>query len=231
MTPIVKIRLRRAIYTKNQFEKAAWSEQKIVCGIDEVGRGCLAGPLVAAAAIFPQSLSHTLLRDSKLLTAQQREFMYKWLIKRVRFGIGIVHNRMIDSHNVGQANLLAMKRALMHAMIQCPSTPACILVDAMPLSLSDTSYAHIPVHYFPKGEHISSSIAAASILAKVTRDHIMQRLHHVIPGYCLDEHKGYGTKDHTHAITTRGASIIHRITFLKNIARKDTQYEKQQSLC
>jgi len=138
---------------------------------------------------------------------------------------------MIDSHNVGQANLLAMKRALMHAMIQCPSTPACILVDAMPLSLSDTSYAHIPVHYFPKGEHISSSIAAASILAKVTRDHIMQRLHHVIPGYCLDEHKGYGTKDHTHAITTRGASIIHRITFLKNIARKDTQYEKQQSLC
>jgi len=231
MTPIVKIRLRRAIYTKNQFEKMAWAEKKVVGGIDEVGRGCLAGPLVAAAAIFPHPLTHRLLKDSKLLTELQREFMYKWLIKRVWFGIGIVHNRLIDSHNIGQANLLAMKRALMHAMVQCPHTPKFVLVDAMPLSLSDTSYGHIPVHYFPQGEHISTSIAAASIIAKVSRDRIMQRLHHIIPGYCLDGNKGYGVQEHINSIKSRGASIVHRTTFLKKISHKETPYEEQQSLC
>lgn len=233
MTPLVKIRARHAIYTKNQFEKKAWSEQKFLAGIDEVGRGCLAGPLVAAAAILPLNARHRLIKDSKILTAPQREQAYEWLAQHAWFGIGIVHNRIVDQHNIWQATILAMKRALINATLQCPHTIDTLLVDAMPLRLDDMGLSTLPIHYFPKGETISLSIAAASIVAKVTRDRIMQRMDYLFPQYHLAEHKGYATAKHRRALEQQGASTIHRLTFLHECSSvvEAEVHEEQQSLC
>ena len=158
---------------KNQFETDAWAQNRVVCGIDEVGRGCLAGPLVTAAVILPPHKLSPLLKDSKVLTEAERLKAFAWINKYCWYGVGIVHNRIVDKHNIWHATLIAMKRALLHALSACPQTPQAILIDAMPLELSDTSYNGIPVHYFPQGERKSSSIAAASIVAKVKRDAMM----------------------------------------------------------
>ena len=157
-------------FNKNHYENAAWDVQSVVCGIDEVGRGCLAGPLVAAAVILPIGKNSRLIKDSKLMEAPDREKAAKWIRKHCIYAIGIVHNRLIDQHNIYQADLIAMKKALVNLLAICPQVPSTILVDAMPLQLSDTNFKDIPVHYFPFGESKSSSIAAASIIAKVTRD-------------------------------------------------------------
>lgn len=220
--------------TKNVFEKAAWLEDRLVCGIDEVGRGCLAGPLVTAAVIIPAHKHTPLLKDSKILTQEEREKAARWILKHCWYGYGMVHNRLIDERNIWQATLIAMKRALVQLMATSPHTPQAILVDAMPLNILDTSYRDIPVYYFPKGEHFSTSIAAASIIAKVKRDAIMQTLDPLFPVYSLGQHKGYGTKLHRHALQERNHSIIHRQTFL---AESDSDHDcpsdesNQQSLC
>lgn len=200
--------------TKNVFEKAAWLQGHLVCGIDEVGRGCLAGPLVTAAVIIPANKHHPLLKDSKILTPEEREKAARWILKHCWYGYGVVHNRLIDERNIWQATLIAMKRALVQLLATSPHLPQSILVDAMPLSLLDTSYRDIPVYYFPKGENFSTSIAAASILAKVKRDAIMQALDPLFPVYALGQHKGYGTKQHRDALAKHEHSIIHRKTYL-----------------
>lgn len=200
--------------TKNVFEKSAWLQGSLVCGIDEVGRGCLAGPLVTAAVIIPAHKTFPLLKDSKTLTPEEREKAARWILKHCWYGYGMVHNRLIDERNIWQATLTAMKRALVQLLATCPHLPTSILVDAMPLSLLDTSYRDIPVYYFPKGEDFSTSIAAASIIAKVKRDAIMQTLDPLFPAYALGQHKGYGTKQHYRALQTTEHSIIHRKTFL-----------------
>jgi ribonuclease HII len=209
---------------KNQFELTSWSHNGLICGIDEVGRGCLAGPLVTAAIILHPNINTRNLKDSKLMTPKERLETSIWLQKRCWYGIGIVHNRLIDKHNIWNATLLAMKRALVNALAACPHCPDAILVDAMPLELFDTGYPDIPVHYFPKGEKYSSSIAAASIIAKVKRDALMCRLDEVFPGYKLSEHKGYGTPDHREILSKTPCSIIHRRSFLNNI---DTYHPKK----
>lgn len=211
-------------------EKELWKLDHFVCGIDEVGRGCLAGPVVAAAAILNRKRS-LLVRDSKLLNAQQLVDGYEWIIKNGWYGIGIVDNRHIDQHNIYQATLQAMNKALLNLLATCPHQPMRILIDAMPLSLAHSTYNHIPIHSFTQGERHSSSIAAASIVAKVTRDRIMNHLSNVFPGYDFDKHKGYGTKKHQEAIVTHGKSILHRETFLHGTTNSESDEGNQQTIC
>ena len=222
-------------FKKNFFENAAWKQKSVVVGIDEVGRGCLAGPLVTAAVILPPfRATYRLLKDSKQLDLSERILAYKWINKHCWYGVGIVHNRLIDQHNIWQATLIAMKKALIHLLAISPykQQPSGILVDAMPLELLDTSYKDIPVHYFPKGEQKSSSIAAASIVAKVTRDHLMQQFDAIFPSYKLGQHKGYSTKIHKNVVKEQGHSIIHRMSFLgKTLSIEDDEHDQQQILC
>ena len=202
---------------KNSFELAAWQAGRLVVGLDEVGRGCLAGPLVTAAVMLPLGKAHRQLKDSKVMEPEERVIAYRWIIKNCHYGIGIAHHRLIDEHNIWGANLIAMQKALLQLMAIAPERPVAILTDAVPLKLLDTAYRDIPVHSFPKGEKYSSSIAAASILAKVTRDAMMEKLDTVFPGYKLAQHKGYSTAIHQTAVRSMGPSIIHRMSFLKNI--------------
>jgi ribonuclease HII len=219
---------------KNSFEKAAWSFKQVVCGIDEVGRGCLAGPLVTAAVILPPNKTHTLLKDSKILTEQQRLKSYAWICKHCWYAVGIVDHHCIDKHNIWRATLISMKKALMLALVKCPHKPASILIDAMPLQLMDTSYNTIPVYYFYKGERKSSSIAAASIVAKVTRDNIMQKFDSIFPDFFLGSHKGYSTKGHKTILKEKPPLIIHRRSFLTHIdtiGESEDEYNEQQTIC
>lgn len=221
-------------FSKNTFEREFWALNQVVCGIDEVGRGCLAGPLVTAAVILPIGKINPALKDSKVMTHLQRVKAAEWIIKECVYGIGIVHNRIVDRHNIWQATLIAMRRAFMQVIVQSPMRPGALLIDAMPLSLADTSFHDIPIHYFPKGEQKSSSIAAASIIAKVKRDEIMGRLDRLFPGYYLSDHKGYATKKHQETLMNNEVSIIHRESFMSHVKARKGEYnerKQQQSLC
>jgi ribonuclease HII len=218
--------------TKDSFELASWKTGKLICGIDEVGRGCLAGPLVTACTILHPGKLSPLLQDSKLLTAQERLKAYTWLMHNAWHSIGIVHHRIIDKHNIWHATLIAMKRSLMHILATAPHLPAIILIDAMPLELSDTSYRDIPVRSFYKGELLSSSIAAASIIAKVTRDNLMQHFGNNFPRYHLAQHKGYSTQVHKQALTNHKPTIIHRHSFLNFMhTNQEHTHDHQQTIC
>lgn len=218
--------------TKNYYEKTSWQRGAVVCGIDEVGRGCLAGPLVTGAVILPPGKSHPQLKDSKLMTPQEREKAFLWIKKHCWYSVGIINNRLIDEHNIWQATILGMKKALVHLLASCSLTPECILIDAVPLNLFDTGLGHIPVYSFTQGERKSSSIAAASIVAKVTRDHMMAKYATLFPGYHLQKHKGYSTQSHKLAINTHTHSIIHRVSFLTNIITpQESDYAEQQTIC
>lgn len=220
----------KIVFRKNFYENAAWAENKVLCGIDEVGRGCLAGPLVTAAVILPPNKHHHLLKDSKTLSQKELLQGYNWIVKKCEYSIGIASNYEIDTFNIWQATLIAMKRAVLNLMIQAEIKPSAILVDAMPLKLIHTAYSKIPIYNFPKGETKSTSIAAASIVAKVTRDRIMRKLDPVFPGYLLRVHKGYGTKKHRAAIGDNKHTIIHRVSFLNKIViDKEYEYEEQLS--
>ncbi len=212
---------------KNSHERAAWQQQAVVVGIDEVGRGCLAGPLVAAAVILPLNKAHRMLKDSKIMTPEERNDAFNWITLNCGYGVGIVHHRTIDKHNIYQATLIAMKKALVHALEMSVQRPSAILIDAMPLDLSDTQFNDIPVHYFTKGETKSSSIAAASIVAKVTRDAMMELYDCAIPGYALADNKGYGTVVHKLALKTHHSSIIHRTSFLKKLLSNESESSVQ----
>ena len=205
---------RKADFKEQMYEHAAWEKSELVCGIDEVGRSCLAGPVVAAAAILQPYVTHKYLKDSKVLSPEQREVVYSWLMEHSVSAVGIVHHRAIDSYNIYQATLHAMKKALMQ-LISTSQHPSLVLVDAMPLS---SALLDIPIISFPFGERQSASIAAASIIAKVTRDRLIRRLDPLFPGYALSSNKGYGTQAHKQGLITEGSCIIHRMSFapLKN---------------
>lgn len=226
----------KAPIKKNEYELTAWGQNGLVCGIDEVGRGCLAGPVVTAAVIIPPGKKSPLIKDSKVLTPEERLKALIWIEKHCWYATGIVHNRIIDSHNIWQATLIAMKKALLHLLASCPYAPEAVLVDAMPLQLLDTSYANIPVYHFTKGESRSISIAAASIVAKVKRDAIMARLDAIIPGYAFEQHKGYSTKKHMAALQIQPPSIIHRNSFIDELdfvsSKKELdESDQQQTIC
>lgn len=223
---MVKIRQTGKI-KKNSHEFSAWQQQTVVVGIDEVGRGCIAGPVVAAAVILPFNKAHRKLKDSKIMTQQEREDAFQWIAKHCSYGVGIIHHRIIDQQNIYHATLIAMKKALVNALEMSPLRPTAVLTDAMPLDLFDTFFNDIPVYYFPKGESKSSSIAAASIVAKVTRDAMMGLYDGAIPGYTWAENKGYRTPAHKCAVKKHQHSIIHRLRYLANIDNREDMGEAQ----
>ena len=204
---------RKPDFRKNLYERQAWQEHKLVCGIDEVGRSCLSGPVVAAAAMLKPKARHKLLKDSKMMTALQRQEVYTWLMKHSTYAVGIIHHRLIDQHNIYHATLRAMKRALVQMLAVASKHPSIILVDAMPVKLD---HLEIPVVHFTHGESKSTSIAAASIIAKVTRDALMGRVDQVTPGYAYVNNKGYGTKAHRAGIDGQGLTVLHRMSFITN---------------
>ncbi|MBI2775427.1 ribonuclease HII [Candidatus Dependentiae bacterium] len=205
-------------FKKNHYEAIAWQEGRLVCGIDEVGRGCLAGPVVTAAAILLPNKKNPLIKDSKLLSQEELQKAYKWLTKNSWSSVAIVNHRDIDIYNIYHATLRAMKRAFMQLTGSCPQQPSAVLVDAMPLTLLKTPYEHLDVYHFPFGERRSDSIAAASIIAKVKRDELMRNLARSFPNYHFGQHKGYATKLHRQAVHIHGSSIVHRLSFLENKA-------------
>ena len=226
MTKILK-------FPKNYFEKQAWENKFYVCGIDEVGRGCLAGPLVVAAVILPQHTSYSL-KDSKILTESERETAYQWITQNAWYSTAILSHDIIDKINIYQATLRAMKKAFIQLIEALPFDFELIkylVVDAMPLQI-DLAYMHsqLETHYFPYGESISKSIAAASIVAKVTRDRLMVKMDNVIPGFNLAQHKGYGTREHISLIKQKGSSLIHRKSFLEGINKNELELTKQQNI-
>ena len=179
----------------------------VICGVDEAGRGPLAGPVCAAAVILPDHLELPGLNDSKKLSDKKRRELFP-LIKEqaIAYGIGLASEKEIDEINILQATYLAMERALAQ------------LDGKADLALIDGNRAKdfgMPVKTVVKGDSLSASIAAASILAKVTRDDLMEAYAEEFPGYGFEIHKGYGTKAHYAALTEKGPSPIHRMTFLK----------------
>lgn len=180
---------------------------QVVCGVDEAGRGPLAGPVCAAAVILPRGLALPGLNDSKKLTDKKRRELFP-LIKEqaVSYGIGYASEQEIDEINILQATFLAMQRAL----DQLPMRPNLALIDG-----NREKDFGIPVKTVIKGDSLSASIAAASILAKVSRDDFMLEMAQKYPEYGFDIHKGYGTKAHYAALTQYGPSPIHRTTFLR----------------
>lgn len=225
---------KRPFIKKNSYEQQAWQINEVVCGIDEVGRGCLSGPLVTAAVILPPNSSYRLLKDSKLMTVQEREQADRWIRRNCWYAYGVVHHRLIDKHNIWHATLIAMRKAVMNLLAITPQRPSSILVDAMPLTLANSCYQDIPIAHFPFGEKRSSSIAAASIIAKVKRDAMMQYMDKAFPHYGWYANKGYGTTQHKEAIAIHNRVIIHRTTYLQQINiinSLEETYESEQQQC
>ena len=182
---------------------------KYVCGIDEAGRGPLAGPVCAAAVILPEGIEIEGLNDSKKLTEKKREKLYDIIIeKAIAYGIAFADEKEIDEINILQATFLAMKRA--QEKLGVKADYALVDGNRMPK-------LNIDGETIVSGDALSPSIAAASILAKVTRDRLMMEYDKEFPQYQFAKHKGYGTKVHTEAIKAFGPSKIHRLTFLKKI--------------
>ncbi len=183
---------------------------KYICGIDEAGRGPLAGPVVVASVIMPKDSMIEGVNDSKKVSEKKREILYEKIIDEcISYGIGIIDPEEIDSINI----LNATKKGLTESIKQLKTKPDIILVDA--LTKIDT--CGIKYESIIKGDAKSYSIAAASIIAKVTRDRIMRQWDEVYPQYGFAKHKGYGTAAHINAIKEYGLSHIHRRTFVKNI--------------
>ncbi len=178
-----------------------------ICGIDEAGRGPLAGPVCAAAVILPPNLEIPGLTDSKKLSDKRRRELYPVSMEQaIAYGIGLASHEEIDQINILQATFLAMERALQQLQVR----PDLALIDG-----NRQKDFGLPVETVVKGDSLSASIAAASVLAKVTRDDIMVTMAQEHPGYGFEIHKGYGTKAHYEALRTQGPSPIHRMTFLK----------------
>ena len=197
---------RAAQFDKMQsFERAAQQKgYRMIAGIDEVGRGPLAGPVVAAAVILPEGMEDIGLDDSKKLSAKKREEIFEMIKEQaVAIGIGIVDAFTIDKINIYEASKVAMKRAIE----LLPEKPDYLLIDAMKL---DTG---IPEEGIIKGDAKSISIAAASIVAKEVRDQMMKDYEQLYPGYGFAQNAGYGTKAHIEGLEKLGPTPIHRMTF------------------
>jgi len=189
-----------------EFEETCWSQGLgMIAGVDEAGRGPLAGPVVAAAVILPQGMTIEGVDDSKLLSEKRREKLYVDIISAaLSFGVGIVSHEVIDRINIYQASILAMRKALEE------------LDRPFDIVLADgNSFRHEAWRYqnIIDGDARSVTIAAASVVAKVTRDRLMREYHEQYPQYGFDRHKGYGTKFHLQALREHGMCPIHRRSF------------------
>jgi ribonuclease HII len=179
-----------------------------IAGIDEVGRGALAGPVLAAAVILPHNIDAPwlgLVRDSKLLSPARRELLFHHIHQTaIAIGIGLAGCEVVDAQGIIKATRLAMKLAVE----QLSPSPQTLLIDYMRLPEIE-----LPQKGVTNGDTLCFSIACASIIAKVTRDHMMMELDRAYPGYVLAKHKGYGTREHLACLQRLGPSLIHRRTF------------------
>ena len=190
---------------KSHFEKGI----TCICGVDEAGRGPLAGPVCAAAVILPPNLEIPGLDDSKKLTDKRRRELFPIIKEQaIAYGIAFASHEEIDEINILQATYLAMERAISSLSVR----PELALIDG-----NRAKDFGLPVQTVVKGDSLSASIAAASILAKVTRDDYMEEMAKTYPQYSFEVHKGYGTKLHYEMIAAFGPSPIHRMTFLKKL--------------
>ena len=196
-----------------EYEKKHMQEGfQIICGVDEAGRGPLAGPVCAAAVILPYDIDIPGLNDSKKLSDKKRRELFPIICeKAVAYAIAFADHEEIDEINILQATYLAMERAINGLNIK----PDFVLIDG-----NRTKDFGVPVETVIGGDGKSASIAAASILAKVTRDNYMTEMAEIYPDYGFEIHKGYGTKAHCTSIIEHGPSPIHRITFLKKLYGK-----------
>ena len=195
-----------------EIENSFYSEEiQVICGVDEAGRGPLAGPVCAAAVILPKDLQIPGLTDSKKLTDKKRRELFPLIQEQaLAYGIGFATEQEIDEINILQATFLAMQRALEQLTVK----PDLALIDG-----NREKDFGIPVKTVVKGDSLSANIAAASILAKVTRDNLMQEMAETYPQYGFEIHKGYGTKAHYEGLEKAGPCEIHRMTFLKNFLK------------
>ena len=191
------------------YEKQAYLQGfRYVAGIDEAGRGPLAGPVVASCVMLPEGCMIEGVNDSKKLSPIQRERLYGLIVEQaISIGTGIIDEKSIDDVNILNATKLAMK----DAVEQVKPIPDILLIDAVRLEGVDIT--QVPII---KGDALSLSIAAASIIAKVTRDHLIDLADEIYPQYGFKNHKGYGTQEHINAIKKYGICPIHRISFTKN---------------
>ena len=187
-------------YERNLFNKGI----NLIAGVDEVGRGPLIGPVVAAAVILPKDYKLEGLTDSKKLSEKKREYFYE-IIKKdaLAIGIGVIDEKRIDEINIYEAT----KEAMCEAINNLKTKPEHILIDAMPLDLD------IPTTSIIKGDLLSITISAASVIAKVTRDHMLYEMDKEYPMYDLKNNKGYGTKKHLEAIKQYGITKYHRLSY------------------
>lgn len=186
----------------------------VVCGVDEAGRGPLAGPVCAAAVILPTGLEIEGLNDSKKLSEKRREALYEVIKeKAIAYSIAFATVEEIEEHNILQATFMAMTRAV-EGLSQKADF---VLIDGNKVPPQLT----LPAQSIIGGDGISASIAAASVLAKVTRDRLMVEMEETYPGYDFKKHKGYGTKVHREALLTLGPCPIHRLSFLGKILSHD----------
>ncbi len=203
-----KLRLEMERIETLKFYENKYQNYDYICGIDEVGRGPLAGPVVAAAVILPKDSRILWLNDSKKLSPAKREELYDIIMREaVAVGIGANSHKVIDEINILQATYGAMQKAI----AALPIKPDLLLNDAV--TIPDVPYQQIPII---KGDAKSVSIAAASIIAKVTRDRMMVEYDRLYPGYDFASNKGYGSPAHIAALKSIGSSPIHRKTFIKN---------------
>lgn len=213
--------LKEKLQSMQEYERKLHAEGiSYIAGVDEVGRGPLAGPVVTACVVLPEDFSVLGVDDSKKLSEKKREQLYGQIKEHaVAWGIGMRDNQIIDKINILEATKEAMKDAIIETDLMLAQKTGGhiehILIDALTLK-----NVEIPQTGLVKGDSKSLSIAAASILAKVTRDRMMMEYHQEYPGYAFDSNKGYGTKAHYEGIFTNGITPIHRQSFLKNLQEK-----------
>lgn len=199
---------KKRLYEMRSFERLH-SDKKYICGIDEVGRGPLAGPVYAAAVILPADAEILYINDSKKLSEKKREELYHEIYeKAISVGIGFSDHNRIDEINILQATYEAMAKAVANLSVK----PDILLIDAVHIPQLEEYQQESII----KGDAKSVSIAAASIIAKVTRDHLMAELDDKYPGYGFAHNKGYGSADHIEALKKIGPCEIHRRSFIKN---------------
>ncbi len=204
-------------YPNFKLERKFWKKNLIVAGVDEAGRGCLAGPVVAAAVIFKDTeVADIGINDSKMLTPQKRDELYD-IIKQhaLTYSVAFIDNNRIDEINILNATFEAMNKAIAELKVE----PEHLLIDGNRFRGS-----YLPYSTVIGGDGISISIAAASILAKVERDrYMMNKAHKKWPQYLFENHKGYGTKKHFEMLAEYGHCPIHRLSFLKKGKSKQTE--------
>lgn len=193
-----------AFQERLHYERPFWAQNELVAGIDEVGRGPLAGPVVTSAVILPQDFDIPLVNDSKQLTPKERERLYPLILAQAEaVSIGVGSPQLIDQINIYQATRVAMQRAV----LGLGRVPQQLIVDAMQIPVA------VPQTRLIKGDAKSASVAAASIVAKVYRDHLMATYDALYPGYGFAKNAGYGTAEHLAGLADRGVTPIHRQTF------------------